>query len=64
MKIPVRFPGGTVGFEISSDKLVVENGQIMVLPSSLYHENDEDVILSDVVAGDFQSLRKPSQIFD
>lgn len=56
VKIPVRFPGGTVGFEISSDKLVVENGQIMVLPSSLYHENDEDVILSDVVAGDFQSL--------
>ena len=64
MKVPVWFPGGTVGFEISSDKLVVENGLIMVLPSLLYHVNDEDVILSDVVAADFQSLRKPSQRFD
>ena len=55
MKVPVRFPGGKVRFVISSDKLVVKNGQIMVLPS-LLSLNDEDVILSDVVAVDFQSL--------
>ena len=56
VRVPVRFPGGTVGFDINSDKLVVKDGQIVALPSSLYHVNDEDVILSDVAAADFQCL--------
>ena len=63
VRVPVRFPGGTVGFDINSDKLVVKDGQIVALPSSLYHVNDEDVILSDVVAADFQCLSE-NQVID
>ena len=56
VRVPVRLQGGTVGFDINSDKLVVKDVQIVALPSSLYHVNDEDVILSDVAAADFQCL--------
>ena len=34
VRVPVRFPGGTVGFDINSDKLVVKDGQIVALPST------------------------------
>ena len=56
VKISVKFPDVTVGFHISSDKLLVENGQIMVLPPQVYDVKDGEVILSDVVAAEFHHL--------
>ena len=56
IKISVKFPDGTIGFDISSDKLLVQNKQIMVLPSHLYDVKDGEVVLSDVVSAEFQHL--------
>ena len=56
VKVSVRFPEGTIPFEIGSDKLEVANGQIMVLPPQLFEVVDGEVVLSDAVSVDFQSL--------
>ena len=56
VEISVNFPDVTVGFHISSNKLLVENGQIMVLPPQVYDVEDGEVILSDVVAAEFHYL--------
>ena len=56
VRVLVRFPDGTVNFSISSDKLVVDQGQIMVLPMQLYEVKDGEVTLADAVKADFELL--------
>lgn len=56
VKIAVRFPDGTIIFDISSDKLVVNIGQIMVLLMQLYQVIDEEMKLADAVSADFDLL--------
>ena len=56
VRVLVQFPDGTVNFSISSDKLVVEKGQIMALPMQLYEVKDGEVTLADAVKADFELL--------
>ena len=57
VKISVCFPGGTINFQVATDKLVTENGQIMALPKQLYKIIEGEVILSDAVSRDFEVLQ-------
>ena len=62
VKVSVRFPEGTILFEIGSDKLEVSNGQIMVLPPQLFEVIDGEVTLSDAVSVDFQTLAEKQAV--